>query len=166
MEPGRDGKHWAHPKNNSAHEPILQGDLLKVGTPQLVAGTYSIVIGKDITRFHCALWPAMLMSAGLPLPRMVFGHGFVYCKNEKTGEVQKLSKSLGNVVEPMELVQKFSSEAFRYYFMSQCPFGGDGEFSFERFTAVFNNDLANNLGNNYSRILTMCARYFNGRAEY
>jgi methionyl-tRNA synthetase len=123
------------------------------------------VIGKDITRFHCALWPAMLMSAGVPLPHAVFGHGFVYRKNEETGEVQKLSKSLGNVVEPMELIQKFSSEAFRYYFMSQCPFGGDGEFSFERFTAVFNSDLANNLGNNYSRILTMCAKYFNGRLD-
>jgi methionyl-tRNA synthetase len=120
------------------------------------------VIGKDITRFHCALWPAMLMSAGVELPRKVFGHGFVYRKNEETGEVQKLSKSLGNVVEPMELIDKFSSEAFRYYFMSQCPFGGDGEFSFERFTEAYNSGLANNLGNLYSRILTMCAKYFEG----
>src|SRR5262245_25665482 len=123
------------------------------------------VIGKDITRFHCALWPAMLMSAAVPLPRMVFGHGFVYRKNEETGEVQKLSKSLGNVVEPMELIEKFSSEAFRYYFMSQCPFGGDGEFSFERFAEVYNSGLANNLGNLYSRILTMCVKYFDGRLD-
>ncbi len=123
------------------------------------------VIGKDITRFHCALWPAMLMSAGLPLPRRVFGHGFVYRKNEATGEVEKLSKSLGNVVEPMELIQKFSAEAFRYYFMSQCPFGGDGEFSFERFTDAYNSGLANGLGNLYSRILTMCLKYFDGRLE-
>ena len=123
------------------------------------------VIGKDITRFHCTLWPAMLMSAGLPLPRMVFGHGFVYRKNEETGEVQKLSKSLGNVVEPMELIEKFSSEGFRYYFMSQCPFGGDGEFSFERFAEVYNSGLANLFGNNYSRILTMCAKYFDGRLD-
>ena len=120
------------------------------------------VIGKDITRFHCALWPAMLMSAGVEPPRKVFGHGFVYRKNEETGEVQKLSKSLGNVVEPMDLIGKFSSEAFRYYFMSQCPFGGDGEFSFERFADVYNSGLANNLGNLYSRILTMCAKYFEG----
>jgi methionyl-tRNA synthetase len=123
------------------------------------------VIGKDITRFHCALWPAMLMSAGLPLPKRVFGHGFVYRKNEETGEVQKLSKSLGNVVEPMDLIEKFSAEAFRYYFMSQCPFGGDGEFSFERFTDAYNSGLANNLGNLYSRILTMCLKYFDGRLE-
>jgi methionyl-tRNA synthetase len=123
------------------------------------------VIGKDITRFHCALWPAMLMSAGLPLPLRVFGHGFVYRKNEVTGEIQKLSKSLGNVVEPMELIEKFSAEGFRYYFMSQCPFGGDGEFSFERFAEAYNSGLANNLGNLYSRILTMCLKYFDGCLE-
>ncbi len=123
------------------------------------------VIGKDITRFHCALWPAMLMSAGLPLPKRVFAHGFVYRKDESTGEVQKISKSLGNVVEPMEIIQKFSTEGFRYYFMSQCPFGGDGEFSFERFAEVYNAHLANNLGNLYSRIISMCVRYFSGQLE-
>lgn len=120
------------------------------------------VIGKDITRFHCALWPAMLMSAGLPLPRSVFAHGFVYRKNEGSGELEKMSKSLGNAVEPMELIEQFSAEAFRYYFMSQCPFGGDGEFSFERFTAVYNSDLADTLGNLYSRTLSMCMKYFGG----
>jgi len=120
------------------------------------------VIGKDITRFHCALWPAMLMSAGLPLPKRVFGHGFVYRKDEGTGEVQKISKSLGNVVEPMDIIARFSSEGFRYYFMSQCPFGGDGEFSFERFAEAYNSGLANNLGNLYSRTLSMCVKYFDG----
>jgi methionyl-tRNA synthetase len=120
------------------------------------------VIGKDITRFHCALWPAMLMAAGLPLPRRVFGHGFVYRKDETTGEVQKISKSLGNAVEPMDIIARFSAEGFRYYFMSQCPFGGDGEFSFERFADVYNSGLANNLGNLYSRALSMCVRYFEG----
>ncbi len=123
------------------------------------------VIGKDITRFHCALWPAMLLSAGLPLPKSVFAHGFVYRKNESSGEVEKLSKSLGNVVEPMEIIEKFSAEAFRYYFMRQCPFGGDGEFSFERFADTYNGDLANNLGNLYSRTLTMCVKYFGGVLE-
>lgn len=121
------------------------------------------VIGKDITRFHCALWPAMLMSAGLPLPKSVFGHGFVYRKSDKSGVLEKMSKTIGNVVEPMDLIQQFSAEAFRYYFMSQCPFGSDGEFSFERFAEVYNADLANNLGNLYSRTLTMCLKYFDGR---
>jgi methionyl-tRNA synthetase len=123
------------------------------------------VIGKDITRFHCALWPAMLMSAGLPLPERVFGHGFVYRKDEATGEARKMSKSLGNVVEPMDLIRQFSAEGFRYYFMSQCPFGGDGEFSFERFIEVYNADLANNLGNLYSRTLAMALKYFDGRLD-
>ncbi len=99
------------------------------------------------------------------MPERVFGHGFVYRKNEETGEVQKLSKTLGNVVEPMELIEKFSVEGFRYYFMSQCPFGGDGEFSFERFADTYNSGLANNLGNLYSRILTMCLKYFDGRFD-
>jgi methionyl-tRNA synthetase len=123
------------------------------------------VIGKDITRFHCALWPAMLMSAGLPLPRRVFGHGFVYRKDEGTGEVQKISKSLGNVVEPMDIINRFSAEGFRYYFMSQCPFGGDGEFSFERFAEAYNSGLANKLGNSYSRTIAMCVKYFDGNLE-
>ena len=114
------------------------------------------VIGKDITRFHCALWPAMLMSAGLPLPKQVFGHGFVYQKGEK------ISKSLDNVVDPMDLIQGFSAEAFRFYFASQCPFGGDGEFTYDRFADVYNSALADNLGNLYSRTLSMAVRYFGG----
>lgn len=123
------------------------------------------VIGKDITRFHCALWPAMLMSAGLPLPKSVFAHGFVYRKDDTSGVLQKMSKSIGNIVEPMDLIRQFSSEGFRYYFMSQCPFGGDGEFSFERFAETYNTGLANNLGNLYSRTLTMCLKYFDGALD-
>lgn len=114
------------------------------------------VIGKDITRFHCALWPAMLMAAGLPLPKQVFAHGFVYNKGAK------MSKTLGNVVDPKELAVRFGPDAFRYYFMSQCPFGGDGEFSDERFVATYNADLADKLGNLYSRMLAMCLKYFQG----
>ncbi len=119
-------------------------------------------IGKDITRFHCALWPAMLMAAGLEIPRRVFGHGFVYRKDEDSGEIQKISKSLGNVVEPMDIVTEFSVDAFRYYFLSQCPFPGDGEFSWERFREVFNADLANNIGNLYSRIVKLVTKNFDG----
>jgi methionyl-tRNA synthetase len=115
------------------------------------------VIGKDITRFHCALWPAMLMSAGLPLPRSVFAHGFVYNKGAK------ISKSAGTAIDPMEVFRVHGAEAFRYYFMRECPFGGDGNYSDERFTEVYNADLANNLGNLYSRTISMCVKYFDGR---
>jgi methionyl-tRNA synthetase len=119
-------------------------------------------IGKDITRFHCALWPAMLMAADVPVPKSVFGHGFVYMKNEQTGQADKISKSLGNVVEPMDIITKFSSEAFRYYFMRECPFPGDGEFSWSRFAEVYNSELANNLGNLFSRVVTLITRNYAG----
>jgi methionyl-tRNA synthetase len=114
------------------------------------------VIGKDITRFHCALWPAMLMAAGLELPERVQVHGFVLLKGAK------MSKSLGNVVDPLDLARRFGSDAFRYVLLRLCPFTGDGEFSFDQFAALYNADLANNLGNLYSRTLTMCLRYFDG----
>ena len=117
------------------------------------------VIGKDITRFHCALWPAMLMSAGLPLPRQVFAHGFVYNKGAK------ISKSSGAALDPMDVFRNHGADAFRYYFMKECPFGGDGNFSEERFAEVYNADLADNLGNLYSRVLTMCVKYFGGALE-
>jgi methionyl-tRNA synthetase len=119
-------------------------------------------IGKDITRFHCALWPAMLLAAGEQPPRMVFSHGFVYRKNEETGVAQKFSKSLGNVIEPMEIITKFSVDAFRYYFLRECPFPADGEFSWGRFAEVYNSDLANNLGNLYSRVVTLITRNYGG----
>jgi methionyl-tRNA synthetase len=119
-------------------------------------------IGKDITRFHCALWPAMLWAAGEQAPTKVFAHGFVYVKNEESGTVEKISKSLGNVIEPMEIVEKFSSEAFRYYFLRECPFPSDGEFSWSRFVEVYNSELANNLGNLYSRCVTLITKNFGG----
>jgi methionyl-tRNA synthetase len=120
------------------------------------------VIGKDITRFHCALWPAMCFAAGIDPPRRVFGHGFVYRKDEETGEVQKISKALGNVVEPMEVITKFSAEAFRYYFLRECPFPADGEFSWQRFAEVYNSDLANKFGNLYSRVVTLVTANYGG----
>ncbi|MBX7106255.1 MAG: methionine--tRNA ligase [Gemmataceae bacterium] len=119
-------------------------------------------IGKDITRFHCALWPAMLHAAGLTPPKQVFGHGFVYKKNEETGALERLSKTLGNVVDPMDIVTKFSCDAFRYYFLRECPFPSDGEFGWARFAEVFNSDLANNLGNLYSRLVTLVSKNFAG----
>ena len=119
-------------------------------------------IGKDITRFHCALWPAMLMAAELPLPHKVFGHGFVQRRDDRTGELVKESKTLGNVTEPMDLITKFSSEGFRFFFMRECPFPGDGEFSWQRFAEVYNSDLANNLGNLFSRVATLLLKNYGG----
>jgi methionyl-tRNA synthetase len=121
-------------------------------------------IGKDITRFHCALWPAMLFAAGIEPPRTVFAHGFVYRKSEETGELVKDSKSrkTPGVKDPMEIIAKYGSDAFRYYFMRECPFPGDGEYSWSRFADVFNGDLANKLGNLYSRAVTIIAKNYGG----
>lgn len=120
------------------------------------------VIGKDITRFHCALWPAMCFAAGIEPPRKVFGHGFVYRKNEDTGVLEKFSKTLGNVIEPMDVITRFSGEAFRYYFLRKCPFPGDGEFGWQQFADTYNADLANNVGNLYSRVVKLISQYYDG----
>ncbi len=107
----------------------------------------------------------MCFAAGIEPPRHVFGHGFVYIKDEETGAAQKISKSLGNVVEPMEIITKFSAEAFRYYFLRECPFPGDGEFSWKRFEELYNSDLANNLGNLYSRVVKLITQNYDGQLE-
>lgn len=119
-------------------------------------------IGKDITRFHTHIWPAMLWAAGEEAPTKVFSHGFVYVKNEESGTVEKISKSLGNVVEPMQIIRKFSVDAFRYFFLRECPFSNDGEFSWSRFAEVYNWELANNLGNVFSRCVTLISKNFGG----
>jgi len=93
----------------------------------------------------------------LPLPKQVFGHGFVYNKGAK------ISKSAGTAIDPMDVFRRHGSEAFRYYFLRECPFGGDGNFNEERFAEVYNSDLANNLGNLYSRTLSMALKYFDGQ---
>lgn len=111
-------------------------------------------IGKDITRFHCALWPAMLWAAGEEAPRKVFSHGFVNFAGDKIGKsrAEELKKKgLDYLLEPMEIIRKFSAEAFRYYFLRECPYPSDGEISPDRFIEVFNSELANNLGNLLSR---------------
>ena len=94
-------------------------------------------VGKDITRFHCVIWPAMLMAAGLPVTHTVFGHGFLLTKGEK------MSKSKGNALKPADLVRIFGVDAYRYYFMSDVQFGHDGNISMERMVQVYNADLAN-----------------------
>ncbi len=115
------------------------------------------VIGKDITRFHCVIWPAMLMSAGLPLPKTVFGHGFVYLKGEK------MSKTLGNVVTPMDVIDRYGADPLRYYLLREGGFGRDGDFTWEHFIERYNGDLANGIGNLVSRTIGMASRYLDGR---
>jgi methionyl-tRNA synthetase len=114
------------------------------------------VIGKDITRFHCVIWPAMLMSAGLPLPRQVFGHGWVHLRGEK------MSKSLGTALDPLDVAARFGADALRLYLVKEIPYGADGDFSWERLEERYNADLANNLGNLVSRVTAMADRYRQG----
>ncbi len=111
------------------------------------------VIGKDITRFHCVIWPAMLMSAGLPLPKTVFGHGFVSLKG------QKMSKTLGNIVTPLDVIPQYGADALRYYLLRGSSFGADGDFTWDDFIKRYNSDLANDLGNLLNRMLGMADRY-------
>jgi methionyl-tRNA synthetase len=113
-------------------------------------------IGKDITRFHCHIWPAMLWAAGLEVPKHVFSHGFV--NNDGT----KMGKSMGNVVEPLEIISKSSVDAYRFYFMRECPFPSDGDYSGKRFEEVYNADLANTLGNLLSRTVTIPSKSLGG----
>ncbi|KAK4579112.1 hypothetical protein RGQ29_028971 [Quercus rubra] len=105
------------------------------------------LIGKDILRFHAVYWPAMLMSAGLSLPKMVFGHGFL------TKDGMKMGKSLGNTLEPNDLVHKFGTDAVRYFFLKEVEFGSDGDYSEDRFINIVNAHLANTIGNLLNRTL-------------
>jgi methionyl-tRNA synthetase len=114
------------------------------------------IIGKDISRFHCLLWPAMLMSAGLPLPKTIFVHGFITMGGEK------LSKTAGRMVDPLEVTERFGVDALRYYILREVPFGRDGEFSWEQVVERYNTDLANELGNLASRAVSMLHRYRGG----
>ena len=112
------------------------------------------VIGKDILRFHAVYWPAMLMSAGLPLPKHVFGHGFL------TREGQKMGKSLGNVLDPEKLLSMCGADAVRWYLLRDMQFGDDGDFQQQRFLDLVNNDLANTIGNLLNRTSSMARKWF------
>ncbi len=114
------------------------------------------LVGKDITRFHAIIWPAMLMSAGVPLPGMVFGHGWVL-----TGG-GRMSKSKGNVVDPLAMAERFGADTLRYFLLREAPFGRDLEFDIEKFVGRYNADLANDLGNLLQRTVGMAIKYQDG----
>ena len=114
------------------------------------------IIGKDIVRFHTVYWPAFLMSAGLPLPKRIFGHGFLFNRGEK------MSKSVGNVVDPFSMVDAYGVDQIRYFFMREVPFGNDGSYSHEAIVNRINADLANDLGNLAQRSLSMIAKNCGG----
>jgi methionyl-tRNA synthetase len=116
------------------------------------------LIGKDILRFHAVYFPAMLMSAELPLPHHVFGHGFL------TKDGHKMGKSLGNTLDPFDLVDRYSADAVRYYFLKEIEFGKDGDFNETRFVNILNADLANDLGNLLNRTLGMLNKYCQGES--
>ena len=114
------------------------------------------IIGKDITRFHCLIWPAMLMAADVPVPKSVWAHGFVYNRGEK------MSKSIGNIVDPIDLANFFGADALRYLLLREIAFDRDGDFTVELFVARYNAELANELGNLFSRTLAMTHKFFGG----
>jgi methionyl-tRNA synthetase len=115
------------------------------------------VIGKDITRFHCIIWPAMLMSAGVPLPHKVLGHGWVNFQGER------LSKSLGNIVNPLEIADRWGADSLRYYVLKEVPLWRDGDFTWDLFIQRYNSDLANDWGNLFTRTVSMVHRYRAGK---
>jgi methionyl-tRNA synthetase len=115
------------------------------------------VIGKDIVRFHAVYWPAFLMSAGIEVPKRIYSHGFLFNRGEK------MSKSVGNVIDPFDLAEAYGVDPMRYFFMREVPFGQDGNYSHEAIIARINADLANDLGNLAQRSLSMVARQFDGQ---
>ncbi len=115
------------------------------------------LVGKDILTTHSVYWSTMLMALGLPLPGNIFAHGWW------TQDGRKMSKSLGNVIDPRKLVEAYGADAFRYFVLREVPFGLDGDFSTETFVTRFNTELANDLGNLLSRVQTMIGKYFDGK---
>jgi methionyl-tRNA synthetase len=114
------------------------------------------VVGKGILRFHAAIWPGILLALGLPLPKSLFVHGYV------TVDDKKMSKSLGNALSPFDVIDKYGTDAFRYYFLRHIPSYDDGDFSWEKFEAAYNNELANELGNAVQRTVAMIVKYQDG----
>jgi methionyl-tRNA synthetase len=156
--PSRDGRHQAI----YVWFDALPNYLTAVGFPEPGYETHwpaqVHVVGKDITRFHCVLWPAMLHAAGLPLPERVWVHGFI------SADGKRLSKSEGVWIELDDAIDRFGADALRYYLLREIPFDGDGDFSWRRFDARYTADLANTLGNLVSRVSALVAQHYAGGA--
>jgi len=153
---------WGVPvPNDAAHIMYVWLDALTnyitaAGFPDIESDIYKTfwpadlhMVGKDILRFHAIYWPAFLMAADLPPPRRVFAHGWW------TNEGQKISKSLGNIIDPLQLVERYGLDAVRYFLLREIPFGGDGDFSHRAMVGRMNGDLANDFGNLAQRVLSM-----------
>lgn len=137
----------------------IEAALEKPGSPEAKAfeerwSAVTHIIGKDISRFHCVYWPAMLMALGLPLPKKVFAHGWITIKGEK------ISKSLGNLVTPDEVIAVTGADPFRYYLLAENQFSQDGNFSWESLVLRCNSELANDWGNLVNRSISMTRKYF------
>jgi methionyl-tRNA synthetase len=148
-------KNWGVPvPNDKTQRMYVWFDALNIyrsGVEDLDAWPADVhVIGKGILRFHAIFWPAFLLSAKLPLPKSLFVHGYF------TVNGQKMSKTLGNVIDPIDLINKYGTDALRYYLLSQIPSTADGDFSEEKLKTVYNADLANGLGNLVSRVAKLC----------
>ncbi len=117
------------------------------------------LMAKDIIKFHIIYWPAMLLAAGLPMPKTIFAHGFF------TIDGQKMSKTIGNVIDPNDLIEKYGADAARYLILSQFPFGQDGDIKADKFDEQYNNQLANNLGNLFSRVLKLAQSVENSEVK-
>ena len=141
----------------------LTNYITAVGFPDTESATFKSywpadlhVIGKDIVRFHAVYWPAFLMSAGIAVPRRIFSHGFLFNRGEK------MSKSVGNVVDPFALADAYGVDPLRYFFLREVPFGQDGNYSHEAIVNRINADLANDLGNLAQRSLSMIGKQLGG----
>jgi methionyl-tRNA synthetase len=155
----REHKEWGIPvPNDPSHRIYVWADALvnyitEVGVEGWEDHPADIhTVGKDILRFHAILWPAMLMSAGLPLPGQVAANGFLTVNNTK------ISKTIGNVIDPLELTERYGVDALRYFLLREIPYGADGDFSEEKMKERYNGDLANGLGNFAARVLTLAEK--------